>query len=95
MAEVIPGFTNKFDITDLVKCISQRHLLIVSAADDKYSRDADAIEDLCVIHIVDRKPAAIWSITDMKAGMRLHLKGLQILSTGSAMLQKRSGRRFL
>ncbi|NMA34570.1 MAG: hypothetical protein GX940_08490 [Clostridiaceae bacterium] len=46
MAEVIPGFTNKFDITDLVKCISQRHLLIVSAADDKYSRDADAIEDL-------------------------------------------------
>jgi dienelactone hydrolase len=41
MASVIPGFNIKYDIYDLVACISPRKLLIVSAEDDKYSKDAD------------------------------------------------------
>jgi Dienelactone hydrolase and related enzymes len=44
MAEVIPGFYNKYDIYDLIKCIAPRHILLVSATNDKYSRDADFIE---------------------------------------------------
>jgi len=44
MAEVIPGFINNYDIEDLVKCISPRHILLVSAINDKYSKDADYIE---------------------------------------------------
>lgn len=41
MASVIPGFADKYDIQDLVRCIAPRHLLVVSSDDDKYSRDAD------------------------------------------------------
>jgi len=41
MASVIPGFIQKYDIYDLVRCIAPRPLLIVSAEDDKYSKDAD------------------------------------------------------
>jgi dienelactone hydrolase len=44
MAEVIPGFIEKYDIFDLVKCIAPRPILIVSATNDKYSKDADYIE---------------------------------------------------
>lgn len=44
MSEVIPGFINKFDIPDLVKCISPRPFLMVSSTDDKYSKDAEYIE---------------------------------------------------
>lgn len=40
MASVIPNFHSKYDIFDLVSCIAPRRLLIVSAEDDKYSRDA-------------------------------------------------------
>lgn len=43
MASVIPGFHGKYDIYDLVSCIAPRQLLIVSAEDDKYSRDASYI----------------------------------------------------
>jgi dienelactone hydrolase len=45
MAELIPGVAGQFDVTDLVKCIAPRRLLIVSATEDKYSNDADAIVD--------------------------------------------------
>lgn len=44
MAEVIPGFIEQYDVTDLVKCIAPRPLLLVSANDDKYSKDADVID---------------------------------------------------
>jgi len=44
MAEVIPGFYNEYDIYDLIKCIAPRHILLVSATSDKYSMDADFIE---------------------------------------------------
>ena len=43
MASVIPNFHRKYDIYDLVSCIAPRHLLIVSAQDDKYSKDATYI----------------------------------------------------
>ncbi len=43
MASVIPRFYEKYDIDDLVKCIAPNELLIVSADDDKYSKDADFI----------------------------------------------------
>ncbi|HOK42382.1 MAG TPA: alpha/beta hydrolase family protein [Thermoclostridium caenicola] len=43
MAEVIPGFYQKYDITDLVKCMAPRPILLVSATEDKYSSDADEI----------------------------------------------------
>lgn len=43
MASVIPGFVQKYDIDDLVKCIAPRNLLIVSSDEDKYSKDAEYI----------------------------------------------------
>ncbi len=43
MASVIPNFYGKYDIDDLVKNIAPNKLLIVSADDDKYSKDADLI----------------------------------------------------
>jgi dienelactone hydrolase len=43
MAEVLPGFVQRFDIEDLVTCIAPRRLLLVSATEDKYSKDADKI----------------------------------------------------
>lgn len=44
MAEVIPGFAKYYDIEDLIKCVAPNKFLIVSATDDKYSKDADDIE---------------------------------------------------
>lgn len=43
MASVIPGFYNKYDIDDVASCIAPRHLLIISADQDKYSKDAEFI----------------------------------------------------
>jgi len=43
MASVVPNFHGKYDINDLVSCIAPRRLLIVSAEDDKYSKDASYI----------------------------------------------------
>jgi dienelactone hydrolase len=40
-ASVIPNFNKSYDIYDLLHCIAPRPLLIVSADEDKYSRDAD------------------------------------------------------
>lgn len=45
MAEVIPGFVKRFDVDDLVKCIAPRRLLLVSATEDRYSRDAAFITE--------------------------------------------------
>jgi len=43
MAEVIPRFAEKYDIIDLLKGIVPRKILILSADQDKYSRDAGAL----------------------------------------------------
>ncbi len=40
MAEVIPGFTEKYDIDNLFGLIAPRNLLIVAGTDDKYAQDA-------------------------------------------------------
>jgi hypothetical protein len=43
MAEVIPGFAARYDISDLVTCFTPRPLLIVSATKDRHSQDANRI----------------------------------------------------
>ena len=43
MAEVIPAFAARYDVQDLATCFAPRHMLLVSATDDKYSQDADMI----------------------------------------------------
>jgi len=43
MAEVIPNFTTKYDIEDLLKLISPREMLIVAASSDELTRDAKQI----------------------------------------------------
>lgn len=42
-ALAIPGFVEKFDFDDLLSAIAPRRVLVVSANDDKYSKDADVI----------------------------------------------------
>ena len=42
---VVPNLYRKYDIQDLLACIAPRRLLIVSADDDKYSRDASDVVD--------------------------------------------------
>lgn len=44
VAQVIPGFLERFEIRDLVACMAPRPLLLVSATADPYSVDADQIE---------------------------------------------------
>jgi len=43
MAEVIPNFTTKYDIEDLLKLIYPRELLIISPTSDIYTKDAKQI----------------------------------------------------
>jgi len=43
MAEVIPGFAAHFDVPDLLACFTPRQLLIVSATEDVFSKDADKV----------------------------------------------------
>jgi dienelactone hydrolase len=40
MSLIIPSFTQHFEITDLIRCIAPRSMLIVSAEDDPQSADA-------------------------------------------------------
>ncbi len=43
LAEVIPGFTSKYDIEDLLKLVCPRDLLIMTASKDIYARDAEDV----------------------------------------------------
>jgi len=43
MAEVIPGFAMRYDISDLITCFAPRRILLVSATNDAFSQDADRI----------------------------------------------------
>lgn len=43
LAEIIPGFAQRFDVQDLVECIAPRKTLLVSATEDQYARDAEVI----------------------------------------------------
>jgi dienelactone hydrolase len=44
LAQVIPGILHIADVDDLVALIAPRPLLLVSATEDEYSRDADDVE---------------------------------------------------
>jgi dienelactone hydrolase len=44
LAQVIPGFLERFEIHDLVACMAPRPLLLLSATADPYSVDADRVE---------------------------------------------------
>lgn len=48
MASTIPGFNQDYDIDDLVKCFAPRNLLLVSATNDKYSKDCEDIYDKAI-----------------------------------------------
>jgi dienelactone hydrolase len=45
MAEVIPGFTTRFDMHHVLAAIAPRHFLVVSGTDDKYAADAQEVID--------------------------------------------------
>jgi dienelactone hydrolase len=47
-AEVIPGFTSRFDIEHVLAAIAPRRFLVVSGTDDKYAADADELVDLAL-----------------------------------------------
>jgi dienelactone hydrolase len=44
LAQVVPRFLERFEIADLVACMAPRPLLLVSASEDPYSVDSDAVE---------------------------------------------------
>jgi dienelactone hydrolase len=44
LGQVIPGILHVADVDDLVALIAPRPLLLVSATEDEYSRDADDVE---------------------------------------------------
>jgi dienelactone hydrolase len=44
LAQAIPGFAQRFDLDDLVRCMAPRPLLLASATGDPYSEDADVVE---------------------------------------------------
>jgi hypothetical protein len=60
MAEVLPGALDRFDVEDLLKLTAPRPMLLVSASDDRYSRDADEMVRLASSAYMDaRSPAAL------------------------------------
>mgnify|MGYP003884205093 CR=1 FL=1 len=43
MALVIPGFAERFDVDDLVRCVAPRPMLVVSSDEDPYAADATEV----------------------------------------------------
>lgn len=41
MSLVIPGFAEKFDVDDLLRCVAPREIFVISATDDPQTADAD------------------------------------------------------
>lgn len=48
MAEVIPGFTTRFDMHHVLDAIAPRHFLVVSGTDDRYTADAQEVVDATI-----------------------------------------------
>lgn len=46
LAEVIPGFSSRFDLEHVLAAIAPRRLLVVSGTEDKYAADADDLINL-------------------------------------------------
>jgi dienelactone hydrolase len=60
MAEVLPGALDRFDVEDLLKLTAPRPMLVVSASEDQYSRDADEMVRLADAAYMDAgAPAAL------------------------------------
>jgi dienelactone hydrolase len=60
MAEVLPGALDRFDVEDLLKLTAPRPMLVVSASNDRYSRDADEMVRLAGSAYMDaRAPATL------------------------------------
>jgi len=43
MSLIIPGFAQRFDLDDLMRCVAPRRLLLVSSEEDPLTKDADAL----------------------------------------------------
>jgi dienelactone hydrolase len=43
MSLIIPGFAEKYDVDDLLRCVAPREMFVVSATDDPQSADADKV----------------------------------------------------
>ncbi len=48
LAEVIPGFTTRFDMEHVLAAIAPRRFLVVSGTEDKYAADAQDVVDLAL-----------------------------------------------
>ena len=63
MAEVIPGFTTRFDIEHVLAAIAPRCFLVVSGTEDKYAADAQEVVDRALAAFGapgdDRKPSHV------------------------------------
>lgn len=46
MAEVIPGFSTRFDLEHVLAAVAPRRFLVVSGSDDRYAADADDVIDI-------------------------------------------------
>lgn len=67
MAEVIPGFTTRFDMHHVLAAVAPRRFLVVSASEDKYSADAQ--------EVVDGVRAAIHGLVDDQDLLHLRFAG--------------------
>ncbi len=43
MSMIIPGFAEKYDLDDLLRCVAPREVFVVSATQDPHSADADKV----------------------------------------------------
>jgi dienelactone hydrolase len=60
MAEVLPGVIDRLDVDELLRLVAPRRLLVVSAQNDQYSRDADEMVRLARAAFVEAGvPAAL------------------------------------
>ncbi len=87
MAEVIPGFTTRFDIEHVLAAIAPRRFLVVSGTEDKYAADADEVVRLAL-------PAfgpASQALAQMRVGGGHALEAERFESIVSWMVQAATG----
>jgi dienelactone hydrolase len=82
MAEVIPGFTTRFDIEHVLAAIAPRRFLVVSGTEDKYAADAEEIVDLALSAFGSPNDPPPLSHVRAAAGMPWTLSALSPSSTG-------------
>ncbi len=63
MSQLLPGFVERFDIEDLIRAIAPRPLLLVSAEQDQYSKDAPALVELAQpTYVAQGSPTGLTSL---------------------------------